>query len=149
MQNHEERTRKKNVFKTLKINDEKQEVSRGGRWERSFAALRINSVRVRQLNGRCFRGTVALQLRSLQMPKYRSRIQKIITSDCAILYGYVRRRLVYSRERKVFNPSVYFTLRLFCRVFQSATGSLSLCKSERKFYAPLLCRIFKTHQTRL
>ena len=36
--------------------EDKEEVNRGGRWERSFAALRINSVRVRQLNGRCFRG---------------------------------------------------------------------------------------------
>ena len=35
------------------------------------------------------------------------------------------------------NRSVYFTLRFFCRVFQSASGRLRLCKSERKFYAPL------------
>ena len=35
------------------------------------------------------------------------------------------------------NRSVYFTLRFFCRVFQSASRRLRLCKSERKFYAPL------------
>ena len=35
------------------------------------------------------------------------------------------------------------------RVCQCASGRLRLGKSERKFYAPLFCRIFKTHQTRL
>ena len=35
------------------------------------------------------------------------------------------------------NRSIYFTLRFFCRVFQSSFGRLRTCKSVRKFYAPL------------
>ena len=50
MQKHEEKTRQE------KNNNDELEVNRGGRWERSFAALRINSVRVIQMNGRYFRG---------------------------------------------------------------------------------------------